>query len=154
MTFLEFGLEAARRDDHRDIVDNKVRSYVLSINRLVQLACRHLIYIMKPVPRGLGGLYLSNATVPIQNCCESKYEQYSHLKFKCRRSFQYSASSVPMSRRSRDNTTWDIRASTLARNTHNLIRDVVENLQVEPNPDKPLIALSMGEFLFLEYSMI
>lgn len=51
-----------------------------------------------------------------------------------------------MSRRSRLNEPWDVRASALARNTHNLIRDIVENLQVEPNPDKQLIALSVGKF--------
>ncbi|CAB3230886.1 unnamed protein product [Arctia plantaginis] len=50
-----------------------------------------------------------------------------------------------MSRRSRGSNTWEVRASTLARNTHNLIRDIVENLQVEPNPNKPLIALSVGD---------
>ncbi|XP_068621400.1 tyrosine aminotransferase [Battus philenor] len=50
-----------------------------------------------------------------------------------------------MSRRGRICQKWDVRASTLARNTHNLIRDVVENLQVEPNPCKPFIALSVGD---------
>lgn len=50
-----------------------------------------------------------------------------------------------MSRRSRGSNTWEVRASTLARNTHNLIRDIVENLQVEPNPNKRLIALSVGD---------
>lgn len=50
-----------------------------------------------------------------------------------------------MSRRERGNQEWDVRASTLARNTHNLIRSIVENLQVEPNPTKPFIALSVGK---------
>ncbi|XP_052747624.1 tyrosine aminotransferase [Galleria mellonella] len=50
-----------------------------------------------------------------------------------------------MSRRSRDKQSWEVRASTLARNTHNLIRGIVENLQVEPNPNKELIALSVGD---------
>lgn len=38
-----------------------------------------------------------------------------------------------------------MRASTLARKTTNPIRRIVENLQVEPNPNKELIALSIGE---------
>lgn len=38
-----------------------------------------------------------------------------------------------------------MRASTLARKTTNPIRRIVEELQVEPNPDKELIALSIGE---------
>ncbi|XP_030036199.2 tyrosine aminotransferase [Manduca sexta] len=50
-----------------------------------------------------------------------------------------------MSRRSRGSNKWEVRASTLARNTHNLIRNIVENLQVEPNPSKQLIALSVGD---------
>ncbi|XP_072936808.1 tyrosine aminotransferase [Epargyreus clarus] len=50
-----------------------------------------------------------------------------------------------MSRRSRSSQEWEVRASTLARNTSNLIRNIVENLQVEPNPDKEFIALSIGD---------
>ncbi|XP_028162625.1 tyrosine aminotransferase-like [Ostrinia nubilalis] len=47
--------------------------------------------------------------------------------------------------RSQDKRAWEVRASALARNTHNLIRSIVENLQVEPNPEKQLIALSVGD---------
>ncbi|XP_053618537.1 tyrosine aminotransferase [Plodia interpunctella] len=50
-----------------------------------------------------------------------------------------------MSRRPRECKEWEVRASTLARSTHNLIRGIVENLQVEPNPNKQLIALSVGD---------
>lgn len=50
-----------------------------------------------------------------------------------------------MSRRARSNQEWEVRASTLARNTTNLIRCTIENLQVEPNPEKELIALSIGK---------
>ncbi|XP_013168404.1 PREDICTED: tyrosine aminotransferase [Papilio xuthus] len=50
-----------------------------------------------------------------------------------------------MSQRGRRTQEWDVRASTLARNTHNLIRSIVENLTVEPNPSKPFIALSVGD---------
>ncbi|XP_063236900.1 tyrosine aminotransferase isoform X1 [Bacillus rossius redtenbacheri] len=40
---------------------------------------------------------------------------------------------------------WDVRCSGLARATHNPIRAVVENLHLEPNPGKQLIALSLGD---------
>ncbi|XP_045542086.1 tyrosine aminotransferase [Papilio machaon] len=50
-----------------------------------------------------------------------------------------------MSQPGRRTQEWDVRASTLARNTHNLIRSIVENLTVEPNPSKPFIALSVGD---------
>ncbi|XP_015112413.1 tyrosine aminotransferase [Diachasma alloeum] len=40
---------------------------------------------------------------------------------------------------------WDIRASDIARRTHNPIRSIVENIVVEPNPNKKLIALSIGD---------
>lgn len=56
-----------------------------------------------------------------------------------------------MSRRPSSRETWDVRASALARNTRNLIRDVIENLQVEPNPEKQLIALSIGESLVIYF---
>lgn len=53
-----------------------------------------------------------------------------------------------MSRRSRGSQAWQVRASALANNTRNLIRSIVEHLQVEPNPEKPLIALSVGKFVY------
>ncbi|XP_014249751.1 tyrosine aminotransferase [Cimex lectularius] len=41
---------------------------------------------------------------------------------------------------------WDeVESSNFARNTHNPIRHIVENLNLEPNPDKPMIALSIGD---------
>lgn len=51
-----------------------------------------------------------------------------------------------MSRGSRSIQDWDVRASTLARKTCNPIRRIVENLQVEPNPNKEFIALSIGKY--------
>nr|CAD7568267.1 unnamed protein product [Timema californicum] len=42
-------------------------------------------------------------------------------------------------------TKWNVPASEIARNTNNPIRNIVENLRLDPNPDKPLIALSIGE---------
>ncbi|XP_050670137.1 tyrosine aminotransferase [Leptidea sinapis] len=50
-----------------------------------------------------------------------------------------------MSRERQEKKEWDVRASTLARNTHNTIRNIVECLKVEPNPQKELIALSIGD---------
>nr|CAD7394132.1 unnamed protein product [Timema cristinae] len=41
-------------------------------------------------------------------------------------------------------TKWNVPASEIARNTNNPIRNIVENLRLDPNPDKPLIALSIG----------
>ncbi|XP_023942075.2 tyrosine aminotransferase [Bicyclus anynana] len=47
--------------------------------------------------------------------------------------------------RIRSSQEWEVRASTLARKTTNPIRQIVEHLQVEPNPEKELIALSIGD---------
>ncbi|XP_035446504.1 tyrosine aminotransferase [Spodoptera frugiperda] len=52
---------------------------------------------------------------------------------------------MKMSCRLRDRTEWDVRASTLARNTFNPIRDIIETLRIKPNPDIPYIALSVGD---------
>lgn len=41
---------------------------------------------------------------------------------------------------------WKVEASDIAKRTHNPIRSIVENIVVEPNPNKKLIALSIGEF--------
>ncbi|XP_054712111.1 tyrosine aminotransferase-like [Uloborus diversus] len=40
---------------------------------------------------------------------------------------------------------WNVRASKIAANTVNPIRSIVENLHVTPNPDKPVISLSIGD---------
>jgi len=42
---------------------------------------------------------------------------------------------------------WQVASSNTALNTHNPIRSIVENLRLEPNPQKPMIALSIGEFM-------
>lgn len=44
-------------------------------------------------------------------------------------------------------TQWQIKGSSLSLNTHNRIRNIVEALQIKPNPQKPMIPLSIGEFL-------
>lgn len=40
---------------------------------------------------------------------------------------------------------WNVNSSSYAKNTFNPIRHIVENLQIVPHPDKPLIALSVGD---------
>ncbi|KAJ8679485.1 hypothetical protein QAD02_015272 [Eretmocerus hayati] len=40
---------------------------------------------------------------------------------------------------------WNVRASLIAKRTHNPIREIVENIVVEPNPEKHMIALSIGD---------
>ncbi|XP_043681568.1 tyrosine aminotransferase isoform X2 [Vespula pensylvanica] len=40
---------------------------------------------------------------------------------------------------------WEVRASHIAKLTHNPIRSIVENIVVEPNPNKRMIALSIGD---------
>lgn len=43
-------------------------------------------------------------------------------------------------------TGWDIKMSDFARYTHNPIRAIVEGMKIEPNPEKQLIALSIGTY--------
>ncbi|KAI4475323.1 hypothetical protein M0802_015205 [Mischocyttarus mexicanus] len=42
-------------------------------------------------------------------------------------------------------TRWEVRASHIAKKTHNPIRSIVDNIVVEPNPSKRMIALSIGD---------
>lgn len=49
---------------------------------------------------------------------------------------------------------WNCEISDFARYTHNPIRAIVENLKIEPNPDKPMIALSIGKIKLLPESSI
>ena len=41
---------------------------------------------------------------------------------------------------------WQIKASYFARNTHNRIRAIVESIKMKPNPEKPMIPLSIGKY--------
>ncbi|XP_068242081.1 LOW QUALITY PROTEIN: tyrosine aminotransferase-like [Palaemon carinicauda] len=45
----------------------------------------------------------------------------------------------------RDRKMWNVTASNYATNTFNPIRNIVENMQIVPNPEKPMIALSIGD---------
>lgn len=42
---------------------------------------------------------------------------------------------------------WNIHVTEFAKNTHNPIRAIVEGLKIEPNPEKQLIALSIGKLI-------
>ncbi|XP_051952641.1 tyrosine aminotransferase-like [Xyrauchen texanus] len=40
---------------------------------------------------------------------------------------------------------WNVRASEMSKNTHNPIRSIVDGMKLTPNPEKPMIALSIGD---------
>ncbi|XP_078689942.1 tyrosine aminotransferase-like isoform X3 [Branchiostoma floridae x Branchiostoma belcheri] len=40
---------------------------------------------------------------------------------------------------------WVVPSSQMAKNTHNPIRQIVDNMKIEPNPEKKMIALSIGD---------
>ena len=40
---------------------------------------------------------------------------------------------------------WKVRASIVAKNTFNPIRDILETMKIAPNPDKKMISLSIGD---------
>ena len=42
---------------------------------------------------------------------------------------------------------WNVKCSEFAMKTHNPIRAIVDNLKIQPNKDKALIALSIGKKL-------
>ncbi|XP_005180310.2 tyrosine aminotransferase isoform X1 [Musca domestica] len=42
-------------------------------------------------------------------------------------------------------TSWNLKTSTLAKDTINRIRIIVESLKISPNPDKPMIPLTIGD---------
>jgi hypothetical protein len=48
--------------------------------------------------------------------------------------------------RSQRSSWGSIQASYMAKNTHNPIRKIVDGMKLTPNPQKEMIALSIGEF--------
>ena len=40
---------------------------------------------------------------------------------------------------------WNVNASNLAKNTFNPIRNILETMNIQPHPDKPMISLSIGD---------
>lgn len=53
--------------------------------------------------------------------------------------------SKPITANGCDAKTWKVVASGAAKNCKNYIRDIVDNLALEPNPEKAVIALSLGD---------
>ena len=49
---------------------------------------------------------------------------------------------------------WNVKCSDFALKTHNPIRAIVDGMKIEPNPDKRMIALSIGQLhkFFVAYS--
>lgn len=43
---------------------------------------------------------------------------------------------------------WNVHASEMSKNTLNPIRAIVDGMKLTPNPEKPMIALSIGTVLF------
>lgn len=47
----------------------------------------------------------------------------------------------------RETKTWNVRSSNTSKNTLNPIRAVVDEMEVNPNPDKEMISLSLGNVI-------
>lgn len=47
---------------------------------------------------------------------------------------------------------WNVKCSDFAEKTHNPIRAIVDGLKIEPNKEKPMIALSIGTKNFLGFT--
>lgn len=67
----------------------------------------------------------------------------SALQLNTRTALKGSSSSSNSSTSKR--TKWNVPITDFARLTHNPIRAIVEGLKIVPNPDKQLIALSIGK---------
>lgn len=52
---------------------------------------------------------------------------------------------VPTKKR-RTQTEWNAPASFMAKNTDNPIRKIVDTMKITPNPNKEMIALSIGNY--------
>lgn len=51
---------------------------------------------------------------------------------------------IDLSFSSKVSSEWSVRSSFMAKNTVNPIRQIVDGLKLTPNPNKPMIALSIG----------
>lgn len=51
----------------------------------------------------------------------------------------------------KNRTQWNVKAADIAKFTYNPIRSIVEGLKIAPHPDKPMIALSIGESVVFVY---
>lgn len=61
--------------------------------------------------------------------------------------------SSPPVKRKRQRTTWNVSASQIAQKTFNPIRSIVDGMKLSPNPEKPMIALSIGKHVQLALFM-
>ena len=59
-------------------------------------------------------------------------------------------SDMHMVKKRRSHKSWNIEVSDIARNTFNPIRSIVDGMKLTPNPEKDMIALSIGKFNFLK----
>lgn len=49
---------------------------------------------------------------------------------------------------------WKVEPSSAAKNCRNFIREIVDNLDLKPNPEKPVIALSIGLYMNVHYLIL
>jgi len=52
------------------------------------------------------------------------------------------------------NLRWNVKVSDFAQKTHNPIRAIVDGMKIQPNPEKRMIALSIGSFFWPEISKL
>lgn len=88
--------------------------------------------------------YLACVTMIAGQAVEQSKENFNniHLKLEEQLNVQSSLDGVPIKRE------WNVKPSTFSINTTNPIRAIVEHLNVQPNPDKAFIPLSVGKKLF------
>lgn len=72
----------------------------------------------------------------------SKLEKINELHLKVHHSEKGLTSNI------RDKRDWNVQASKFALNTTNPIRAIVEHLNVQPNPEKSFIPLSVGKYFY------
>ena len=51
-----------------------------------------------------------------------------------------------MAKKRRSHKSWNVEVSDIARNTFNPIRSIVDGMKLTPNPEKEMIALSIGKY--------
>ena len=52
----------------------------------------------------------------------------------------------PVKRQRTSIESWSVPSSFMAKNTHNPIRKIVDGMKLTPNPEKEMIAVSIGKF--------
>merc|ERR1712126_253446 len=52
---------------------------------------------------------------------------------------------IIIEKKNRKREEWKVKASIVAKNTFNPIRNILETMVIEPNPDKKMISLSIGD---------